>query len=151
MDGLASVKAQWQHDIDYSNEIEIENCTTITELIQRFRAEGYTMSMPCTSIQTITMQSHGYIEQLHQLDHVKSFTDAEMEVNRWRTNNEILINKPRQFQAMFLMNTPADLLQICWTSWILSITSSPWQRSVVNWYIYAHARMRISHIVVSNP
>ncbi len=109
--------------MDHFHEIEIEDGTSITELIQRFLAEGCTMSMARNSLLGITIPELGYVRKLQNYDHVETFTDAETEVNRRRTNYELLINKPHGFQAMFPMNTPSDTLDVMDTfNYIQSLT-----------------------------
>ncbi len=108
MDGPATVKTQRQRVLGYFHEIEIEDSTTITELIQRFQTKGYVMSIASLAI---TMPTYGYIKDLQNCNHVKSFTDAETEVNRRRTY-ELLINKHHAFQAKISMNKPSDTLDI---------------------------------------
>ena len=109
VDGPASVKAMWQRELDWFHTVEIEDGTTITELIQQYRMSGNVMGMARTGIPAITMPTLNYLKSLKE---VESYVKAEEEVNQRRSNFELLFKKPDDYKVMFPMNSPEDTLDL---------------------------------------
>ena len=109
-----TVKAQWQRDLDFFQQVPIEDGDTITDLIQKFRDDGRVimMSIPRTTIPAITMPTQTYLKALTDKKLAKTFLEAEKLVNRTRSNYEMLISKPADYKVMFPMNSPADTLDL---------------------------------------
>ena len=96
-------------ELDWFHQVEIEDGTTITELIQQYSMTGHAISIARTGIPAITMPTYNYLKSLKE---VVSYVKAEAEVNRARSNYKLLINKPDDYKVMFPMNSPEDTLNL---------------------------------------
>ena len=70
------------------------------------------MSIPRTTIPAITMPTQTYIKSLTNKKLAKTFLEAEVLVNRTRSNYELLINKQDDYKTMFPMDSPEDTLDL---------------------------------------
>ena len=70
---------------------------------------GNVMGMSRTGIPAITMPTLNYLKSLKE---VESYVKAEEEVNKRRSNFELLFNKPDDYKVMFPMNSPEDTLDL---------------------------------------
>ena len=70
---------------------------------------GNAMSIARTGIPAITMPTYNYLKSLKE---VESYVKAEAEVNKARSNYELLINKADDYKVMFPMNSPEDTLDL---------------------------------------
>ena len=137
VDGPETVKTQWQRDLNFFQQVPIEDDDTITDLIQKFRDESLAMSIPRTTIPVLTMPTQAYLKSLTDKKLAKTFLEAEKLVNCTRSNYEMLISKPADYKVMFPMNSPSDTL-----------SSNRLKPRVGRWFGCAHAQMCISHTVV---
>ena len=77
VDGPETVKAQWQRDLDFFQQVPIEDGDTITDLFQKFHDAGRVMSIPRTTIPAITMPTQAYLKALTDKKLAKTFLEAE--------------------------------------------------------------------------
>ncbi len=64
VDGPATLKAQWQRELRYFHEVDIPDSTSLTEIIQQYRRDGHSMSIPRTAIPSITMLTNAFFREL---------------------------------------------------------------------------------------
>ncbi len=91
VDDSATLKAQWQRQLQYFHEVDIPNGMIITKIIQQYRRDGHSMSIPRTIIPAITMQTHAFLRELTSVHKVNTFLKAEVHVKERQSNYKLLI------------------------------------------------------------